>query len=156
MTSNPRNIEKSLENLADLHEKDLTPYEEIPQHMLPRDAPEGRDSDAAQAGQSDLERHQPDRLVVSDNDWYIEAVRQILASEEKGTSEALRANMRQFHEQVQDKTRLRKMEKRIWELEKALREANRSKGGGYSCPRLRGNFTCPIGNAKLCCLINSR
>ena len=47
---------------------------------------------------------------------YLDAVRAIFDSGERGTIEALKSNITQFHEQVKEKKQLREMQKQINEL----------------------------------------
>lgn len=52
--------------------------------------------------------------------YYVEAVTEILNSPEVATKEALRANIRQFHEQVKDKQELREMRGEMREMKKKM------------------------------------
>lgn len=102
---------------------DEKPYPETPQHMLPPDHVKTADSKYGIPGRSDTEKHRVTRLIEPDNQWYVNAVTEVLNSNEPAVSEALKANIRQFREQVEDKKQIRKMQDEINALKTEVKRA---------------------------------
>ena len=125
------------------------PYEQPPEHMLPqaRGGPQ-RDPDHGSYGIPDLEDHRVVTVIGPGDDVYLQKVREILSSNESTTVAALKANIDQFHEKIQDRKAImyerearmqdreamRKMEERIKTLEKANRSLKNDNDSSHEDP----------------------
>lgn len=63
-------------------------------------------------------------VIQPEDAIFIQKVQQILSSDERATASALKENINAFYEQVQDRKKIRALEKRVADLE---REVTRSK-----------------------------
>lgn len=98
------------------------PYVQPPERMLP--PPQGeqhRDSDRGSYGAPDLAGFGVVLKVDPGEAVYIRKVREVLASGETATAEALKANIDQFHEKVRERRSGRQLTERVEALEKEVR-----------------------------------
>ena len=79
------------------------------------------DIDAGSYGAPDHGDQKIVRTLAPTNEWYIQAVKDILASGEFATINALKSNVEQFREQVRDKV----WQRNLMEQNQALMEQNR-------------------------------
>jgi len=103
------------------------PYEQDPEHMLPRT----HDPDAGSyGGNLDLSGFRVTKTVEKDasDQEYINMVKDILKSPHTGVSGALKANIHQFHDQIEEKERIKHLERRVEELTDNLKKTKNSTG----------------------------
>jgi len=95
------------------------PYPAAPEDIgIPRQSAQ-RDSDAGSYGIPDLNGHRVVRVIEPDEQQYLNMVAEIFQSGETGTIAALKSNIRQFKEQINDKKIIRSL----------IEQINRMKGG---------------------------
>ena len=100
----------------------ITPYKGTPEIMGVPDHPDAPDSDHGSYGVPDLNGYRVTKIISPSDEKFIIMLSEVLGSEEKGTIEALKANIRQFHEQVKEKKRLKVLEREIRDLKTILKE----------------------------------
>ena len=101
---------------------DVTPYKQTAEIMGVPEHPDAPDSDPGSYGVPDLNGYRVTRVISPSDEKFIKMLTEVLISEEKGTIEALKSNIRQFHEQVKEKKRLKVLEREIKELKTILKE----------------------------------
>lgn len=117
------------------------PYTQEEERVLPH--PRGgpaRDMDAGSYGAPDLGGFKVVTVVEPGDAVYIKKVEEILSSQEPATASALKANIDQFYEKVQDRKRVRSLEKRVEDLEREIkREKNCTEPSGGAGGKAAGN-----------------
>lgn len=115
-------------------------YTTAPEHL---DQPNGGRGDitapdAGSYGAPDLSGHRITQTYQPDEQWYIDAVREILRSGEHGTIIALQSNITQFREQVRDKAFIKTIQAQNQELNRRVAELERSAQSTKKADQARG------------------
>lgn len=87
----------------------LSPYLELPEHILPPGVGPGGIGDLDARKRSDIDRLWPTVLKVGEKTKYIEMVRAILTSDDKATKDALKSNIRVFAERVKERQEIKEL-----------------------------------------------
>lgn len=85
-----------------------------------------RDPDQGSYGIPDLTGMRVVEVIEPEHALYLKKVRQILSSTEDATKTALKANIDQFHEKLQERQRLRALEQKVEALDREIRRLKNS------------------------------
>lgn len=100
----------------------LSPYLELPEHMLPRDAgqPLSLVGDRDASDRSDIDKHRVTTLFEGEGSEYFEMLQRILSSNDETTKAAIKANLSAYTDHIKTKQEVEDLKRKVRRLGKSI------------------------------------